>query len=145
MDKVGRQTFIQSLNRTMGQEVKVESDFFDYPFYLRYLQEPMRTTIRFNVELDGLPFSEENAKEALVSSYENILSEIDKIHLQENIIVTADDIRQELIKKGASTIEDLLVGFGFKKYEVYENGKKICGITLNNPGNIRHIGDRGVL
>ncbi|MFH1255549.1 MAG: hypothetical protein V1667_03735 [bacterium] len=124
-DKDGRQVLIQTLDEQLKPSVRVNSDFFQHSFLYRLLiQEPMRTTIIFdlkNLQNENQNF---NLEGFLNQPHDDFIKNFrDKIFMQERYSVSPDDLKKQLNEKGAKTMEDLLAGFGFKKIQIIENGQ----------------------
>jgi len=121
--KEGRQVLIQTLDSYMEPDIKVDSDFYDHSFVSRILiQEPMRTTIRFDIK---------GAGDASLSSAENFLSYPDddfvkqfkrSVFMQEGSEISPDELIKRLKEKNITTMEGFLAGFGFKQFQVYYSG-----------------------
>ena len=121
IDKNGRQIFIQTLDNYLEPDTKVDSDINDHNIFSRILiQEPMRTTIRFDSKSSSNKISLTNADEYLSQPYNVILDEYTgDISTRSDSKITPDDLKKRLDEKGVKTIEDLLAGFGFKKLQIY--------------------------
>lgn len=141
-DKAGRQILIQTLDAYMEPDIKVDSDFSDYSFLSRaIIQEPMRTTIRFDVQ---------NSKNnASLSTVENFLSQPnsdfinnfkEKVSIRDDSSITPDELRKRLNEKNASTMEGFLAGFGFKKFQIYKEGKHVLTVEINGVKNVYWAG-----
>jgi len=62
------------------------------------------------------------------------------VAMQEGYDISPNDLRKLLVEKHVTTIEDFLVGFGFKKYEMYFQGTPMFSIELHNVKNVKHVG-----
>jgi hypothetical protein len=116
-DKVGRQILIQSLDAVTRPSLHIDSDFFERPFLLRLLLEPMRTTLRFDYQQPDPPRREEITA-YLAQPIEVFLSAAQgKISLSEDRSVTSLKLQEIAHDEGARTLEDLYGGFGFKRLQ----------------------------
>lgn len=143
MDKVGRQVFIQSLDSFLDPNVNVDSDFFDHNFVSRILiQEPMRTTLKFDIRDEKEFVASPKSVDAFLAAPASKLTDMYKsnITMQENYEMTPDELRKSVNDKGVQNIEDLLSGFGFKRFEVYSRGVLIKKVDLLKTKNVMHAG-----
>jgi hypothetical protein len=142
MDKVGRQVFVQTLDSYLHPNVDVESEFHDVPLPLRLLQEPLRTTIKFDIQDEhefeatalGVEMFLNQPASAIVDEYK------DKITMQEDWGITPTDLRKYMKEKDVQTIGDLLSGYGFERFEMYSRGNLIKAISLPRTKNVAHVG-----
>lgn len=142
-DKAGRQILVQTLDAYLEPDIKVDSDFLDYSFLSRVvIQEPMRTTIRFDVQNEQ--------DKASLSTVENFLSQPndefitmfkEEISIRDNSEITPDELRKRLNEKNSSTMEGFLAGFGFKKFQIYREGKHVLTVEIDGTKNVYWTGN----
>jgi len=143
MDKVGRQVFIQSFDAYLDPNIDVDSEFNDTPLPIRLIVgEPLRTTLKFDIrdekEFHATP---EGVDAFLAKPASYIVDEYrDKITMQDNYEVTPDELKKSMKEKGVQTVEDLLSGFGFKKFEMFSRGVLVKSIELPRTKNVIHVG-----
>lgn len=135
MDKDGRQILIQSLDADMAPDVTVDSEFFNHSFFARLLKEPMRTTIRFTVHSDEVPFDAQTVRESLDEPASTFLSGFEAIDLTDTVSLPTSEILARLERQGGTSLDDLLGGFGFTRYEVHKDGRLVVAVELENKGN----------
>lgn len=142
-DKAGRQVLIQTLDNYLKPDVRVDSDFNDHSFLERMLiQEPMRTTLRFDIQNNQNKINLSSAENFLSQPYGSFLSNFkDKIFLKEGYEVSPEEFDKNLKDKGAKTMEDFLAGFGFKKLQIYEKGKHVLTVEINGNKNVYWAGN----
>ena len=142
-DKTGRQIFLQSFDAMPGEGVEIDSDFFDRPFVLRFLAEPMRTTIRFNYAAHVKAPSATDARAMLDRSCENLIRNAKSaISLREDRSITPVELWEMAQKKGIRTVEDLLGGYGFKRLQVYQAGRELYSIPIRQKRpNVKWAGE----
>jgi hypothetical protein len=141
--KVGRQVLIQTLDGSLKQRGKVNSEFFDRPFIFRLLfGAPLRTTIRFDFHEERAETTDtEMVNKYLALPHETITHFFKgNIVMQEGYEITADSLRKLMKEKNVNTIEDFLAGFGFRRYEVYFRGTPRVSIEIRNVRNVKHAG-----
>ena len=134
-DKSGRQVLIQTLDSYYSPDVRVDSDFFDYTFISRIMiQEPMRTTIRFDIQNEKNTASLSSVENFLTQPYNGFIDNFkEKIFMQDGYEITPEELKESLSEKNVKTMEDFLAGFGFKKFQIYEKG--IHKLTVEIKGN----------
>ncbi len=142
VDKAGRQIFIQTLDGYLQPGIKVDSDFFDHNFISRFfIQEPMRTTIRFDVQ--------DSQNKLSLSTAENFLSQLNEdfvnnyksdISTRADSAITPDELKKRLRDSKSVTMEALLAGFGFKQFQIFQEGKHILTVEINGNKNIYWTG-----
>jgi hypothetical protein len=140
-DKSGRQILIQSLDAVTQPKLRIDSDFFDHPLVLRLWSEPMRTTLRFDYRLTEAPHREE------VIAYLNQPAEVllsaakGKISLREDWSLSPAELRELANKVGSQTVEDIYGGFGFKRLQVYHQGRPMFELPIRQKKpNVRWAG-----
>ncbi|NTU98537.1 hypothetical protein HGA64_00815 [Candidatus Falkowbacteria bacterium] len=136
-DKDGRQVFIQTLNKQLEPDMKVDSDFFEYNLLYRMLvQEPMRTVIKFDIQ-DKNKITVKQVDDYLNQPSSKFVEKFtDKVFMQEKYQVSPSDLTKQLDEKGVKTIEGLLAGFGFRQIEILENGKLVTTKEIQNTKNV---------
>jgi len=142
-DKTGRQILIQTLDAYLEPDIKVDSDSSDYSFLSRaVVQEPMRTTIRFDVQNGQDKISISNAENFLSQPNDEFIAMFkEKIFIRDNGGITPDELRRRLSEKNASTMEGFLAGFGFKKFQIYKEGKHVLTVEINGVENVYWAGN----
>ncbi len=141
--KVGRQVLLQTFDSELQPDVKVESEFFDSPLPIRLIiGEPLRTTMRFNVQNENkLKADQETAKTFLAQPSRSITDRFQgKIIMQNGFEVTPEELSESIKNKNVNTIEDLLAGFGFTKFEIYMLDHPRVSIDIKGTKNIGHVG-----
>jgi len=146
-DKTGRQIYIQSLNQYFQGNIIVESEFYDENIFLRFLNEPTRTTLRYkynfsqypNLNIFGEPVNDtliedesrkleyrqyifNETEKTLGEPVENILlflSRTEEFYISERATITFDDLKNRVQESECKTVEDFYKGLGFKVYEVF--------------------------
>lgn len=141
-DKSGRQIFIQTLDDYFEPDIKIDSDFNDYSVLSRMLiQEPMRTTIRFDIKNPQNKISLSIADDFLSQPYSVILDEYKgNVSIRSDSEISPDDLKKRLDEKGAKTVEDLFAGFGFKKFQIYNKGQHSLTTELKGTKNVYWTG-----
>jgi hypothetical protein len=142
--KVGRQVLIQTFEYEMKPDVKVDSEFFDRPFPLRLIiGEPLRTTIRFNIQNENkLRADQETALTFLNQPAQTISDRFQgKIVMQDGFEITPDELKSSMQKNNVNTIEDLLAGFGFNKFEIYLLDHPRVEIDIKGTKNVGRVGE----
>lgn len=143
-DKAGRQIFIQTLDNSSRPEILVTSEYYDRPFLLRLYQEPMRTTLRFDIQIDELKEipTEVSVREELSAPCDGLISMFSSnIANAEDSYISVQDLKKYLDKYDVKTLEDFYDGLGFNKFEIYHKGKKMTSIDLRKKrGNVKHVG-----
>ena len=161
-DKMGRQIYIQSLNHYFQGRITVESEFFDRNILLRFLKEPLRTTLRFrynflienylNLDIFGESISDslinderlkQEYKNYIISETEKVLNEpVDnilsffdesgEIYLTEETTIKITELRERVSESECKTVEDFYKGLGFELYEVFVNDEKYYSKKLKH-------------
>ncbi|MCX6745384.1 MAG: hypothetical protein NTX82_07770 [Candidatus Parcubacteria bacterium] len=142
-DKSGRQVLIQTLDDYLKPDVKVDSDFYDHSFLSRMLiQEPMRTTIRFDIQNPQNKIFFSSAESFLSQSNDEFVKNFkEKIFMQEGYEITPRELQKRLEDKEAKTMEDFLAGFGFNKFQMYEKGKYVSTFEIKGTRNVYWAGN----
>jgi len=149
-DKAGRQIFLQSLQHYMGEPLgySVTSECSDSSFLVRLLvQEPMRTTIRFVFPKDADQPDPRPFIELLDAPYPRFFALFNsppdaEIWLREEHSVPLADFYDRLDELGASTVEDMFASMGFRRFEVYYDGRALLQRDLPevNRANVKWVG-----
>lgn len=139
--KVGRQVLIQSLDKELYPNVKVDSEFGRTSIFSRILfQEPLRTTFIIDIQdTNEFEATEDGAHSFLEQPIDEFISQFQKITMQENYEITNSELKKICDEKNVKNMADLLSGFGFKNFELQKRGEIISVISLN-PKNIGHVG-----
>lgn len=137
-DKTGRQIFIQTLDTYSEPDINVDSDFSDHNILDRILiQEPMRTTIKFNIKSSSSNSYLSSADSFLSQPYDILLKQYKgNISTRENSEISPTELTQRLNEKGCKTIEDFLAGLGFIKIQIFENGSHKLTVELKGNKNV---------
>ncbi len=155
MGKYGRQILLQTMDyyaSELDPTVNVTSEFYDFSWFERLWQEPMRTTLRINKTMnddeylqfriaqgyaDVIP--EQNMLDLLDIPYSEFLNNYtSEITMSEDYSLTKEELEALIAETGVVTYRDLLRGFGFTKYEFYINGALKSSIMLN-PNVTNHM------
>lgn len=149
-DKAGRQIFLQSLQHYMGKPLgyTVTSEWSDSSFLVRLLvQEPMRTTIRFVLPKDGGEPDSRPFIELLEAPYPRFFALFNsppdaEIWLREEHSVPLANFYERLDDIGASTVEDMFASLGFRRFEVYYDGRALLQRDLRqvHRANVKWVG-----
>lgn len=129
-DKSGRQILIQSLDAVAQPQLRIDSDFLDHPLVLRLLREPMRTTLRFDYRRAEAPQREEVVAYLSQPAEVFLSSAKGDISLREDWSVSPAKLREFATKEGAQTVEDIYGGFGFKRLQVYHQGRPLFELPI---------------
>jgi len=141
--KVGRQVLLQTFESELQPDVKVESEFFDTPFPIRLIiGEPLRTTIRFNIQNENKIKADQEAAKYFLSQPAKSISDRfrGKIIMQNGFEITPEELSESMKNKNINTVEDLLAGFGFKKFEIYMLDHQRVQIEIKGTKNVGHVG-----
>ena len=142
MDTSGRQVFIQTLDDVMGDDIAiVDGNATDKNLVERLMfGVSMRTTLRVILDDEASSSSNYNSlyRKSLDSPIKLLVDEFDdryQIMMQDGYSITGKDLKFFTERYKIKTFEDLLVAFGFKKFEVVLNGNMVAEFILNNKGN----------
>ncbi|MEW6737425.1 MAG: hypothetical protein AB1489_39455 [Acidobacteriota bacterium] len=142
MDKVGRQVFIQSLDEYMHPNADVDSEFHDIPLPLRIISEPLRTTIKFNIQDEREFQATEQGVKMFLNQPANVIVDKyrGKVTMQDAWEIEPSELKKLMAEKKVETVSDLLSGFGFEKFEMYSRDKLIKSVELPKTKNVIHVG-----
>lgn len=141
-DKNGRQILIQTLDKSSKEVgINVDSDFYSHPIWERMIiGEPMRTVIRYDVknpnEVNRFAI-QDHLSQPYTSFTDNISGEIS---IRSDSSISKEYIIERLNENGARTMEDLYAGFGFKRIELYSNGKFTSAQEIRGVKNVFNSG-----
>jgi len=143
-DKVGRQVTIQTLDNLFSTtNIRVTSEWEETNFIERLIQEPMRTTLRYEFSSSKAQLKEENLvsgiKDFLNKPYNDFLNGFKEITITDDVKASPKEIDEYLKNNGGKTMEDYFSGLGFNKVEVYLDGKKVTSINLKQFGSTKRI------
>lgn len=141
--KVGRQVLLQTFEYEMKPDVKVDSEYFDTPLPIRLIiGEPLRTTIRFNIQNENKFRADQTTARNFLEHPANIITDRfqGNIVMQEGYEITPVDLRRIMKVKNVNTIEEMLAGFGFKKFEIYLLDHPRVEINIRGTKNVGHVG-----
>jgi hypothetical protein len=141
--KIGRQVFIQTMNEYGIPDIEVKSDFFDHNILERIIiGEPLRTTIRFNIQNDQKVIFDRKMTEAYLNQPYNIITDIfrGKIVMQEEYSLSSKELINMIKNNRIVTIEDLFAGLGFKRFEIHIKGVPQHIVIIRKTRNVGHVG-----
>lgn len=132
-DKNGRQIYLQTLDHVSSPQFHVTSEFYDHSIFLRFLQEPMRTTIRFVGSADTQNMFTRQAIDQLLATpaVAHLMQFRDSISLTKEYSLPTDKMIERAGEKGVFTYREFLVGMGFQRLEVFNGPTKQFALTLD--------------
>jgi hypothetical protein len=152
-DKTGRQIFLQSLDAYCDRAhnssatewtVQVDSDFFSIPIWRRLFQEPMRTTFRLSYHIKTSQQPDPSLTKRFLGEPADDFTNLFQgpTHLREDWEVQPKEMRSMLQELHVTSVAELLAAYGFRRCEVFIDGKLVSQETLPTigRGNVRWIG-----
>lgn len=151
-DKAGRQIFLQSLQHYMGEPLglNITSEWADSSFLGRLvIQEPMRTTIRFEVASTRDAPDPKTFVEFLELPYPRFFAEFNpppdaSISLREDHEILLADFYHRLDELGVATVGEMFACLGFRRFELYHGQRAVLQSDLpqvHRP-NVKWVGSK---